>query len=87
MFVNSDGYWVRASDYNLYLDPAGRFHVLPHDVNEAFPSGTGRAGSAGRLQAGSAGRHREQRRRQAPRVGLTPAGRAGQGDAADAGAA
>ena len=44
VFVNSDGYWVRASDYNLYLDPAGRFHVLPHDVNEAFPSGRGRGG-------------------------------------------
>jgi CotH kinase protein len=44
VFVNSDGYWVRASDYNLFLDPAGRFHVLPHDVNEAFPSGMGRGG-------------------------------------------
>ena len=47
VFVNSDGYWVRASDYNLYLDPAGRFHVLPHDVNEAFPSGRGRGGFGG----------------------------------------
>ena len=34
--VNSDGYWTRASDYNLYRDPAGRFHVIPHDMNEAM---------------------------------------------------
>ena len=34
--VNSDGYWARASDFNLYRDPSGRFHVIPHDVNEAF---------------------------------------------------
>jgi len=35
-FINDDGYWVRASDYNLYLDPTGRFHIYPHDGNEAF---------------------------------------------------
>ncbi len=35
-FINDDGYWVRASDYNLYLDEKGRFHVYPHDGNEAF---------------------------------------------------
>jgi hypothetical protein len=34
--VNSDGYWTRASDYNIYEDPAGRFHLIPHDFNEAF---------------------------------------------------
>jgi spore coat protein CotH len=34
--VNTDGYWTRASDYNIYQDTKGRFHVLPHDVNEAF---------------------------------------------------
>ncbi len=34
--VNSDGYWTRASDYNLYQDEAGRFHILPHDMNEAL---------------------------------------------------
>lgn len=33
---NSDGYWTRASDYDLYLDSMGRFHVLPHDMNEAM---------------------------------------------------
>lgn len=34
--ANSDGYWTRASDYNLYRDEAGRFHIIPHDVNEAL---------------------------------------------------
>jgi hypothetical protein len=34
--VNSDGYWSRASDYHLYQDPSGRFHVVPHDMNEAL---------------------------------------------------
>jgi spore coat protein CotH len=44
VFVNSDGYWVRASDYNIYLDPDGQFHILPHDVNEALQGGQGRGG-------------------------------------------
>ena len=34
--VNSDGYWTRASDYNIYQDPDGRFHIIPHDFNEAM---------------------------------------------------
>jgi hypothetical protein len=34
--VNSDGYWARGSDYTLYRDPVGRFHVMPHDMNEAL---------------------------------------------------
>jgi spore coat protein CotH len=34
--VNSDGYWVRASDYNIYRDEQGRFHLIPHDINEAM---------------------------------------------------
>ncbi len=34
--INNDGYWVRSSDYNLYLDKAGRFHLVPHDINETF---------------------------------------------------
>ncbi|MCX8157767.1 MAG: CotH kinase family protein [Verrucomicrobiae bacterium] len=36
VFINNDGYWTRASDYNLYLDEKGRFHVLPYDSNETF---------------------------------------------------
>jgi spore coat protein CotH len=48
--VNTDGYWTRASDYNLYLDEKGRLHVLPHDVNEAIEEegfGPGRGGGRG----------------------------------------
>jgi hypothetical protein len=40
--VNSDGYWARASDYNLYRDASGRFHIVPHDVNEALGGDGGR---------------------------------------------
>jgi len=36
VFLNDDGYWIRASDYNLYLDVNGRMHIYPHDGNEAF---------------------------------------------------
>lgn len=34
--ANPDGYWTRASDYNIYRDTTGRFHLIPHDVNEAL---------------------------------------------------
>jgi hypothetical protein len=38
--INGDGYWIRASDYCIYLDPKGKFHFIPHDMNEAFrPAG------------------------------------------------
>jgi hypothetical protein len=36
---NGDGYWTRASDYVLYQDPQGRFHILPGDMNETFADG------------------------------------------------
>lgn len=41
--INSDGYWIRASDYSLYRDKEGRFHLIPGDMNEAFrtPGGPG----------------------------------------------
>lgn len=46
--VNNDGYWVRASDYNLYLDEKGVFHLIPHDANETFGmSGGGGPGGGG----------------------------------------
>ncbi|MBX3376931.1 MAG: CotH kinase family protein [Phycisphaeraceae bacterium] len=44
---NEDGYWVRASDYSIYLDEKGIFHILPHDANETFLPGGGR-GPGGR---------------------------------------
>lgn len=45
--VNTDGYWTRASDYNLYRDSAGRFHIIPHDVNEGLGGAGGFGGGRG----------------------------------------
>jgi hypothetical protein len=46
--VNADGYWTRASDFYLYMDVDGRFHILPHDMNEGFGAeGGGRGGGFG----------------------------------------
>jgi hypothetical protein len=47
--INCDGYWIRASDYNLYLDEKGKFHIVPHDMNECFrqPMGPGLGGVRG----------------------------------------
>lgn len=47
--INSDGYWTRASDYSIYRDPTGKFHVSPCDMNEAFrePEGMGMGGPGG----------------------------------------
>ncbi|MBN2588320.1 MAG: CotH kinase family protein [Sedimentisphaerales bacterium] len=50
--VNSDGYWTRASDYLLYMDPTGRFHVFPYDTSETLSEaeggpGGGRGGRGG----------------------------------------
>ena len=56
--VNTDGYWTRASDYSLYLDARGRFHVVPHDVNEAMMEesiGAGRPSPAGAAAGAAAG--------------------------------
>jgi hypothetical protein len=47
--INSDGYWIRSSDYNLCQDERGRFHIIPHDANETFAPaerpGQGRRGA------------------------------------------
>lgn len=51
--VNSDGYWSRASDYSLYRDPQGVFHVIPHDMNEALGAGAG--GPGGGMRRGVSG--------------------------------
>jgi CotH kinase protein/EF hand len=53
--VNNDGYWVRASDYSIFRDQNGKFHIVPHDTNETFqtnagfgpPGGFGRGGPGG----------------------------------------
>ncbi len=34
--INNDGFWTRASDYSLYLDPTGKFHLIPWDANETL---------------------------------------------------
>ena len=66
--VNSDGYWTRARDYSLYLDTGGMFHVIPHDMNEAFMlsarPGGGRPGGCWRINppTGSRPRHRRRQR-------------------------
>jgi spore coat protein CotH len=39
--INNDGYWTRASDYSIYLDPKGKFHIIPHDMNETFSTAMG----------------------------------------------
>ncbi len=56
---NSDGYWVRASDYSIFLDKKDMFHILPHDMNEAFRNAgapRGRRGGRGRGADGDAPR-------------------------------
>lgn len=45
--INSDGYWTRASDYNMYQGKQGKFHILPHDMNEAFRGSRGGPGGGG----------------------------------------
>lgn len=45
--VNSDGYWTRASDYSIYQNKEGVFHVLPHDMNESFRADGGGPGGPG----------------------------------------
>jgi hypothetical protein len=49
--ANTDGYWTRASDYSIYQDERGRFHILPYDFNEAM----GVHGFGGRRGGPSAG--------------------------------
>jgi hypothetical protein len=44
--VVGDGYWRDGSDFNLFLNPQGRFLLIPHDVNEGLRAG-GRSGGAG----------------------------------------
>ena len=36
VFINNDGYWIRTSDYSIYEDEKGKFHIFPHDTNETF---------------------------------------------------
>lgn len=45
--VNSDGYWTRASDYNMVQDSTGKFSIVPHDMNEGLGAGEGGPGGPG----------------------------------------
>ena len=50
VLIDGDGYFSRASDYNLYLDKRyNRFYVFSHDNNETFrwPEGPGFFGRGG----------------------------------------
>lgn len=49
VFLDGDGYLSRGSDFAMYEDREGRFHMLPHDSNEAFRrEGAGGPGFNGR---------------------------------------
>ena len=52
--INGDGYWIRASDYAIFRDDKGVFHIIPHDMNEAFQPamGPGMGGPGGGLFGG-----------------------------------
>ena len=52
--INSDGYWIRASDYSIYLDEEDRFHFIPHDMNEAFRAAGGRGMPGPAIRGGPA---------------------------------
>ncbi|MEK7953767.1 CotH kinase family protein [Luteolibacter soli] len=45
--MNSDGYWTRASDFSLYRDKEGKFHIIPGDMNECFRAAEGGPGGFG----------------------------------------
>ena len=47
VLANDDGFYLRASDYDLFLDETGRFHVIPYDANETFSFGSGPGGPGG----------------------------------------
>jgi len=52
--INNDGYWIRSSDYSMYQEPKGRFHVVLHDANETFavPGGPGFGGRGPGMRGG-----------------------------------
>lgn len=53
--VNNDGYWVRTSDYGMFQDEKGVFHLLPLDANETFMTGGGPGGPGGPRGPGGPG--------------------------------
>ena len=75
--INGDGYWVRASDYSIFRDEKGVFHMIPHDMNEAFQPamGPGAGGPGGGFGFGPGGPGRGPGARP-PREGDGPPGEA-----------
>jgi hypothetical protein len=55
VLVNNDGYWIRASDYAIFRDAKGKFHVVPHDANETFAMRAGGPGGPGGMRRGGPG--------------------------------
>lgn len=47
VLINNDGYWIRMSDYSIYQDVKGKFHVIPHDANETMQAMEGGRGGRG----------------------------------------
>ena len=54
VLVNNDGYWTRASDYAMFTDAKGKFHIVPHDANETFSANAGGPGGPGGFGGGRA---------------------------------
>jgi hypothetical protein len=51
VLINGDGYWIRTSDYAMFLDAKAQIHIIPHDMNEVFGPAMmmgGRGGPGGR---------------------------------------
>ncbi|HEY5909284.1 MAG TPA: CotH kinase family protein [Verrucomicrobiae bacterium] len=55
VLAGGDGFWTRASDYEMYEDSRARFHLIPYDVNETFSSGGGPGGPGGMRGPGGPG--------------------------------
>jgi spore coat protein CotH len=51
VMMSGDGYWLHGSDYNLYVDTAGKLNILHHDTNEAFIAQGGGRGSTPNAEA------------------------------------
>ncbi len=56
VLTNNDGIWTRASDFAIYLDSKGKFHIVPHDVNETFSGAMGGPGGGPGGPGGFGGR-------------------------------
>lgn len=81
--INNDGYWTRGSDYSLFRDSRRKFHVIPHDMNEAFQSpmgpGFGGPGGPGGRRPGEPGRPEGRGPEGRPGPGGPPPGGPGMG--------